>query len=278
MQLFEKPNTIGYYIFQELQKGPQVISDIIPIIKKAKVKASKQAIYTKIRNMKNKGIVVVHKGVISFNYKWLRNVNRFIQIAQFNYIHTDDYAHNFNNLHEGEKIKYTFSNLKDLCRFWYHSLYILLKMHKNQETFYAYDPHTWFYYAWPQDEADLVTIARESEHKFYQMVAKDHALDKKAGESADQVGYFYQAGPEPLYEKPSYHFSTIGDFVIEVKLDKELGEKIRKLYRQEKSASEKSIKKIIDLVNGNKAKSNIIISRKAKKATRLANMISKKFK
>ena len=112
-------------IFKCLDNGPIKTSLLLEKIRKERPHTTKQGTYLALRNLKKEEVVVVHNKHVSFNVRWLKNMENYFALAQRHYFEENVGQNNFLNLKDGEKITYSFNDTAQTDIFWWHALYFL---------------------------------------------------------------------------------------------------------------------------------------------------------
>lgn len=271
MLLAEK--TVEELIVEGLKKGPSKTVDLIKQIRKERSATTKQGVYRVLRILKTKEVVVIHKKQVSLNIRWLKKIQEFSELASYYYQKNFGLGY-FARLKNGERIKYTFNNLSLTDAFWDHVIYILLEITPLEKNWLAYNPHCWFFIVRQEEEKALMKgINRDRKY----LLSSGHktAMDKIITKEFDSEKSQYCLLEKTVWPD-NYYFNVIGDFIIEVFLDKSVSQEIGKWYRQTKKLTLQSKDELRRIVNLKK-KTILIISHNIKKAAKLRNKLKKNF-
>ena len=271
METLFTPHTLGNQILNILQSGEIKIIDLIQKLRQNRSKLTKQGVYAKIRDLKHKNIVITYHGYLALNLEWLKELNHFLSLAQFHHMNPNSQSGHFGYLQLKESVSYSFSNLLSLDQFANQALHFLLEIHTRKEPFYAYDPHTWPYFLRLASETSLIKKARESNHVYYQLVAGNTLLDKKAGEFADNKHSYYHSAIQSPFKKDNHYVYCIGEFVMEIDLSQAIQKEIEQLYVTSNMEGFAKLKLM-------KGKSRLVIRRDGARSKKISDKILKELK
>lgn len=263
-------------IRSELQRGPIDTTPLVMQIKKQRPKTTKQGVYAALRHLRKEEIVVVHNKKVSFNVRWLKQMDQFFSVAQQYYAEGDFDRNNFLNLKDGEKIAYFFGSPAETDKFWGHALIILAESPiPTNEPVYLYNPHEWFLIAREESERECIAIITKI-RRFLLTASTKTPLDRSVAKEFDGDMSQYHMLEQPLFQKNNYYLNIVGDFLIEVRIDPDIANRIETLYRSRDRIDDETKKLLIEAV-GRKGRSRLVISRNAKKAEKLKKLLKKKF-
>jgi hypothetical protein len=274
--LLRQNKSITDLTLEILKEGSVSTTGLISAINKQRPKTTKQGIYRALRDLGRKEIITIHNSEVSLNSEWLNKIQEFLDLARFHYQRLDPRAGHFLNLKEGEKIRYTFRNLQLTDTFWNHAIYLLLKVTGPQNHFFAFNPHCWFLLARHEQELALIKQLKKSGRLYLVTVANRTFADKSVAQYFDNAQSQYYMAAKPLFNKTEYYLNVIGDFIIEVWINKELNDKINRWYDSAQSISEEKINELNNIVH-RKGTTRLAISRHGRKAQRLKKMLEKNF-
>ncbi len=261
------------YIFVHLQSGPLPIVKLIEIIKNKRPKTTKQGVYQTIRKLKKTEVVVVHKKNISLSGVWISSMEEFFRKAEHAIRNTDSPNNTFLNLHQGEKIQYYFKNPVLTDAFWSHVFITLVETSSPQLPVLIYNPHEWFLLARTENETGLFKKIAGRRQKLAILCANRTPLDKLAKTFLGTTTTHYEMLEKGLFEKNNYYVNIIGDFVIEVWLDKKVCGDIESFYQKSKDFGEAE-KQELEKILSQKGKNRFSVTRNKRKA----DMFRSKFK
>ncbi|MBI2410501.1 MAG: hypothetical protein HYV32_01210 [Candidatus Kerfeldbacteria bacterium] len=258
-----------------LQQGPILILDMIKVVQSTRPQTTKQAVYAALRNLKKSEMVVIHNGAASLNIRWLKEMNRFFSIAEHQYTHSEQGTGHFLDLQDGEKIQYYFQSPASTDVFWTHVLFVLLETFPATDPLYLYNPHWWFMIARYNSEQALIDHARRTHHPFFMTVGAHTPLDRAMAKFADGTHVQYYMRPTPVFPQ-QYYMNMIGNFIIEVRIDKYIAQRVDAFYRTTKQLNTQCAIDLRHIVES-AGRSKLIISHNSKKAARLQRMFKKAF-
>lgn len=272
----DKPKRIEEYILKHLQNGPVLMLDLVEKLKIDRLNTTKQAVYTALRGLKRSEQIVTYKGVASINLTWLNSMVNYFNLTKHNYIKGLVSDGDFVNLEDKDKIKYYFQSPIKADIFWTHALYLLTERIEKNEPVYLYNPHEWFLLARKENELELFNNISRKGHRLLLTVGNDSFLDRYVKKYFDNNYSQYHVKEKPLFSENNYYLNIIGDFLIEVWMDKKITDKIDKFYKDTKTWDEgvyDRLKNVIDV----DSKIKIVISKNHKKAEKIKNSLRRYF-
>lgn len=270
-----KPKRIEDYILSHLKNGPILMLELVKMLEKDRPGTTKQAVYAALRILKNNEQIITYKGFASLNLSWLNQMMNYFDLAKHNYI-KDSSQGSFIDLEEKEKIKYYFKNSIKADIFWTHAYYLLMEQMKEKEPIFLYNPHEWFLLAKNENEKEVIKITTEKNHPFLLISGKNTFLDKYVRKYYNNESSQYYCMEKPFFKENNYYLNVIGDFLIEVWLDKNVTENVEKFYQNTDSWNDNipdDLRKILTT----KGKMRLIISRNHKKAEKIKKSFRKYF-
>jgi hypothetical protein len=266
--------TIEDIIIGLLQRGPINTLELIKLVREKRPKTTKQGIYLALRNLAKEEIAVLHNKQASLNIRWIKRMRHFFAITEQSYIEDDSGKGNFISLKVGEKVEYSFADSATTDLFWWDALYILSELYTGDEPIYIYNPHEWFLIARKESEVEAIKEITKK-HRLLLTAGNRTPLDKSVSKYFDGNKGQYYMSEKSLFVKSNYYFNIVGDFIIEVWLDKQIAAKIDEVYSS-KLREDDAKTELIKIING-KGRSKLRISRNAKKAEKLKLLTRKYF-
>ena len=269
-------NSIEGIIFESLNNGPIGTKILIDNVRKQRGSTTKQGVYLALRNLKKQEVVVIHNKQVSFNVRWLKNMENYFALAQRHYFDENIGQNNFLNLKGGEKITYSFNDTTQTDSFWWHALYLLSEAVEDlTEPAYLYNPHEWFFIARTESEIEsLKTISKK--RKYLVTASGNTVLDKYVAKYFDgKTSQYYMTGKQ-LFQKNNYYLNIVGDFLIEATIDPTVIKIIEDFYNRTTKVTEETHNELKRLVLI-KSRSKLSISRNKKKAEKLKKIFQKYF-
>lgn len=191
--------------------------------------ATKQAVYAALRKLKSEEIIVIYKGIVALNTAWVKDLRTIVMQMQKAY-GKEKGDFDFLSLGNKESVLYSFSNMLHLDTFWGHVQTLLVNATPQTEPIYAYNPHYWFYIARKKTERRLLDDLISQSRQFLITVGGKTKLDKII--RSDFTSHYTQYAFKKLYNRPEYYISAIGDYLIEVTLDKNIAKMIDSIYQK----------------------------------------------
>ncbi len=272
----EKPKRIEEYILRYLQVEPILMLDLVKMVKNDRPNTTKQAVYAAIRVLKKSEQIITYKGTASLNLTWLNSMISYFSLAKYNYTKIKTNEGNFIDLEDKEKIKYYFNNPIKADIFWTHVLYMLIERSEEKEPLFLYNPHEWFLLVRAENEKKLFDTIIKKGHQVLLTAGSSLFLDRYLKKFFDNDLSQYHVKNEPLFKENNYYLNIIGDFLIEVWLDKKMSDKIEVFYKKTESWNDETLqelKKIIDT----ESRMKIVISRNRNKAEKIKKSLKKHF-
>jgi hypothetical protein len=273
--LLNKPKRIEDYILSHLKNGPVLMLDLVKRLQEDRSGTTKQAVYAALRVLKQNEQIITYKGLASLNITWLNQMINYFDFAKHSYVKGENNG-SFIDLEDREKIKYYFQNSIKADIFWTHAYYLLMEQMKDDEPIFLYNPHEWFLLARNENEREVIKTTIEKGHPFLLTAGGNTFLDKYVRRYYDNELDQYYCMEEPPFEENNYYLNVIGDFLIEVWLDKDVAMKVEKFYQTIKTWN---INIPLDLrkILNTKGRMRIVISRNHKKAEKIKKSFKKYF-
>lgn len=262
---------IDSQIIKLLAKGSLRTTELLRnVLEESKV--TRQAFYKTLRKLLKENVLVVYKKQVSISRVWAKNLfklTRQIEVSYFEDLKTFD----FTNLKEGEKIKYTFNTIRNLDNFWGQAQNTLMHYCGKGEAIYSYDPHYWFYLVRQDIEKELLREISERQIKFLMTVGGNTFLDKFI--KKDFNSKYLQYNITKIFPEDNFYLTVVGDYVIEVTLDKKVSNGIEEVFTNDK-LPELACERLA-LYLDVRSKNKMVIYRNAEKAENYRKKIGKDF-
>ena len=259
-----------------LQKRSMTAMEILQSIRGVRPKTTKQAVYLAIRNLKKKEIITTHSKLVSLSRIWIDQMADFYTVARKQYARSAVADSGYLNLEEKDRITYSFKNPITTDVFWAHTLSVLAEITPQSEPVYIWNQHEWFFLAHGESERTLLRNMREKNKKSYVLSAHKDPLDRYVSNEFDGEWAQYYALGEQLFEKPNYYVNVVGDYILEVWLDKNVQNKIDAFYENHKLPTDEAIREI-QKITQEAGQTKLRISKKQKKAHEIKNIFRKYF-
>lgn len=257
-----------------LQNGPLSTKTLITSIAKIRTNTTKQAVYAALRRMRKDEKVVLYRGIVSLSDIWIERMLQFFTIAQHKTRASGEGDYSFLNLRDGEKISYSFKNAVQTDAFWSHAFSILGYTVPIHEPYYLYNPHDWFLLARTKNERILIRSILTSGREYHMTVGGDTALDRLIAKEFTHAKASYRMLSTALFPKRQYYLNIIGDYIIEVSIDKFLAAELDSFYERTTAFTVEKQQELIALISKT-YKSRLVISKNEKRAKRLVRLLRK---
>lgn len=271
--LINKQKTEGK-VLDLLKLGATFPKELLRQIQEERNKSiSKQGFYKVLRKLKEEDIIIEHNKKISLSPVWVDKFLDFSSSLIRNY-KSETNTFEFTNLNEKESLRYKFNSIQNLDNFWGQAQNILMHKTNSFEAIYSYDPHYWFYLARNEVEKTLLKEIVRSQRKFLMTVGGKKSLDKLI--KKDFNNKFLQYNIKDIIKENNKYVTVIGDFVIEVGIDKNLADLIDDLYTRYSELTQ-DLTKELNIILNTKSKNILKISRSKNKSTFYKNKLKKDF-
>lgn len=141
---------------------------------------------------------------------------------------------------------------------------------------FAYNPHDWFFIARNKTESELRDFINKKGGIYVMTVGGKTALDRHIRREFDGKRAKYHMRDKPMFTKNNYYVNVVGDFIVEVLIDKKIAGRIENLYGKTGFYSDNAKEELQTIINS-KGKSRLTISRNKAKAKMLVNKLAKPF-
>ena len=270
-----KKDSIEEYILNHLKNEPILMLKLVQKIKLDRPGTTKQAVYYVLRKMRKDSQIVIYKGVAALNISWINSMINFYAIAKYNYTKTGYGDFSILNLENKEKIKYYFNDPIKADIFWTHILYLLMSFCPKGEHYYLYNPHQWFLLLRSENEQKLFDDMVISGRKVLQLVGSNTYLDKYVNKYFNNNEKQFFANEKAWFSN-NYYLNVIGDYLIEVYLDKTMSQELDDFYFETKSFNAPDQEKLKNIID-KEGRVRIVVSRNNKKAEKIKKRFDKYF-
>ena len=250
--------------------------ELVTLVNQDRPGTTKQAVYAALRGLKKTEAIVTYKGVASLNLTWIYGRINFFALARQNYAKGEASEGSFIDLADREKIQYFFKSAVKADIFWTHALYLLLERSQPGEPVYLYNPHEWFLLARYDNESKFFRTINRQGHRVLLTAGADTYLDQYVRQYFDNDLSQYHMRDQPLFKDSNYYLNVLGDFLIEVWLDKKMIAKVEQCYQETKSWDAAAKQRLNAIVNI-EGRMKLVISRNHAKAERIKKMLRRNF-
>lgn len=219
-------------IIDMLIKGPlSPVFVVRSIIKEKGV--TKEAVYKSLRQLLQKEHVVKSGQKISLSNQWVIKMADKWKQAEMKYIGKS----NIQMLGDKSSVVYTCKTIDQLDSLWNHAILDILYTLNPKTTLLLYSPHYWFPCLRNTSEYTLMHTIKNRGHRWLQLAGFTKMLDKdlKKYFPLDEIEYH----PANVNEKT--YINVLGEYFIEVTLDKKANNYINKWYDKYSVFSNESI-------------------------------------
>ncbi len=260
---------------QKLKNGPMPAIELIAAITETRHATTKQGVYRVLRKLKAEEKIVWHGKTISLNLHWLREMNIFFALAQFQYSSPNHEA-SLLGIKDKDKIVYSFKNLDLLDVFWGHAFHMLILALPASEPVYIYNPHEWFAYGRSDQEQTLITILEEQKRPTLLTIVHNDPLNQALRQKFSNSIFQYYISSKSYFKKDNYYCNIFGDYIIEVYIDENIHQDLDVFFKNTinfENSTDAQLSQIIHKPGHNK----LVISRNHVKAEKLRSMLKKNF-
>ncbi len=238
---------------------------------------TKQGFYKALRNLKKQEIVVIHSKKVSLSYTWVKKQSDFFNSLFYKYTNKNNIlSADFLFLGNKDSITYKFTNVSMADAFWIHALNILNQKIKEDEPMCIYNPHEWFLLVRSESEKALFENMEQVKRKFVVLVDNKMLLDLSVKKYFNFKTNYYYISEKKIFKKNNYYLNLIGDYCIEVWIDKKISNLIDDFYKKTlifDDQAKNAFKKIIEI----KGKNKFVISKNTERSKKFRKIFKKFF-
>lgn len=247
--LFTEDQTIKELLIQELSYSPHLtLEEIIErITPKLKQKITIQGWYKTLKVLIAQGVVIKEKKKYVLNTSWVVDVLRWSHQLKNSYIDKEKERVITLPKKEKEKITFKFPDLLAMNSFWAHLLVFIGSQKPKDSIIYAYNPHFWFYLAQSTIEKQHNRGLENFGVKVYMIIGSNSFLDKWNAQFFDKTSIEYYFSQKPFYTDGTKYINYFDEYLIEIKLKKEMTKKIDRLFKNTGSLADISPLELISL-------------------------------
>ncbi len=259
--------TIESYIIDILIKSPLPRLSIVRKAMKQK-SVTKEAVYKSLRLLLMREVVVKSGKNISLSNQWIINMAKKWQEAEARYIGKT----NIMMLGEKSSVVYTCKTIDQIDSLWNHAILDISYTLHSKTTLLLYAPHYWFPLIRGNSEHSLIKTLSSRGHRWLQLAGGENPIDKNLIKYDSLKGLEYYASKL----KENKYLNILGDYIIEVTLDKKASAFIDAWYKTHEKINEDAIS-ALQKVLAIKGTYKIKIYKNQNKATFYKKMFSKYF-
>lgn len=205
---------------------------------------SRQAWYKALRLLRREGVIVRERGgTFSLNQAWISQMLWLTQRIRANYLQPSNQTVLVPKK-RGEKVVYRFTDGLSLNAFWGHVLLVMAEQ-KLSKVMYAYNPHFWFYLAQGGVERQYNMSMTRYGVKTMMVIGGNNFLDqwnaKHFGPDTE-----WWLSPKPLFHQQWHYINVLGDYMIDVRLNKKFANQVHERFSHVKSFDDVAEAVLID--------------------------------
>lgn len=264
--LFAENQTIKELIVQELSYSPSLTLQELTekISPKLKQKITLQGWYKALKILIAQGIIIKEKKKYILNTSWVVDVLQWSHRLKNVYIEKENEPVIALPKKEREKVTFKFPDLLTMNGFWAHLLVYIGSQNPKDPIIYAYNPHFWFYLAQSAVEKQYNRGLESFGIKTLIIIGSNSFLDKWNAQFFEKTSIEYYFSKKPFYPDQTKYINYFGDYLIEVKVKKEMAKKIDHLFKNTISLSDISQLELMGLFQ-EKSLCTITVSKDGKK-------------
>lgn len=249
------------------------VSEAFEQMHKSGCQCTLQAVYKEFRSLIADNIVQKIGKTYMLNASWVLELQKFSnQLVKSVF---GERAGPFLLASQGKKQIWTFNSLLELNDFWAHLDLYLVKISENKNIM-TWNPYLWFFLFHTKTEEKFFKSIKMLGAQFVVIVGGNNFLNRIGGEFYHRNDVIYSYNPEPFQTKMDMYLNIIGDYVVSVKLAKNVYQKMDDLYRSTKSMATISIPDITELFM-KEGKSKLTLEYNPQKAGQLRRKFSRHF-
>lgn len=272
--MFDSP--IAKQIITELVTGSKNSAVLVAKVAGAH-DCSVQSVYAVLRKLREQGIVLLNKKLLTLNIVWVEEQSELLKRARDTYLEsTDSGTFSIETLEEGDRVTYQFKNPVLLDEMWGHTFMLLLNRIQKEIPIMIYNPHSWFPLVRYASEKTIFQSLFDNGFRAYFSFGGQEELDRDICKKfVEPIGHSYSTGVELGLKKEKY-INVVGDYMIEVELDEAVAEAINKYFSKYKKIEHSDAKELQEIVS-KRGKNKLTLSRNSHKAQRLRSRLAKDF-
>jgi hypothetical protein len=232
--LFSTTTKLEDLVVEALFNGPQQSAKAIHReVSRKNGPCSLQAIYQELRKLSRGGVVIHVDGRYSLRTGWILGITSKIDRMRQGYLSSEGIRAEL--LEQRDKLRWRFPHLYGLVSFWSMLMFTLLT-EKDQRCF-EWVPHIWFHLI-ETDEHSFVSHLRDESLEYYLVSGGNTYVDRQYRRFLPKELGDLAWGHTIDNHMGGKHFTVFGEYLITVKLDPSLEEKISNTYHSIRRASD----------------------------------------
>ncbi len=247
--LFTENQTIKELLIQELSYSPHLtLEEIIEKISpKLKQTITLQGWYKALKTLIAQGVIIKEKKRYVLNTSWVVDALRWSHQLKNSYIDKEKERVITLPKKEKEKVTFKFPDLLAMNSFWAHLLVFIGSQKPKDPMIYAYNPHFWFYLAQSTIEKQYNRGLENFGVKVFMIIGSNSFLDKWNAQFFNKTSIDYYFSQKPFYSDGTKYINYFDEYLIEIKLKKEMAKKIDHLFKNTGSLADISLLGLISL-------------------------------
>lgn len=194
---------------------------------------SRKAWYKAINSLLDQEVIVKVNKQYSLNLAWAGLSTQFAYFVNANYF--QEKSNYFLSLDEiaKKKVKYTFPNLLTLDTFWTH-VFTLLAAKFPKQPFYSYNTHFWYFVAHRHETERYYESTKPFGTTSYVVVGSRSDIDLWSERLIPTPHQHHYSSPRPITKTPEIYTSSLGDFLVTLKINKKMAHNIDQIFKKTK--------------------------------------------
>ncbi|MBP9772989.1 MAG: hypothetical protein KBD26_04190 [Candidatus Pacebacteria bacterium] len=256
---------IVYELSSQAMTGP----DLIEYFKDVPNPPSKESLYRILRQLQKDEVIYKNKSLYTLNQIWLRRMRLFIDE------HLKSETMNLFDMQDGDKITYKFKNPNLMGIYWAHSGHVILENHNPKIPVLIYHPHEWLIHARTHSENYFLNGFKKRGQLGLFAIGGDTDLDKTFQKNWNSK--YLEIGTKiNINAGLNTHINVIGDYVFIITTEKSFGEKLDKIFQDNKSMTPTALYELKKLTEQN-YKTKLVLMKSKKEAEKWKKRFKKYF-
>ncbi len=267
------------HIIEKLSYGPRNVSALVFEISQ-RHDTTIQGVYKALRQLTKDEILTIHRRTASLSIVWIteqkENLERTAKAYKLIY-----YIQQLEDSSK-QRVRFTFTTLRELDLFWTHSLLIVQESLPVSQVSYAIAPHDWFLYS--RTSTDTAWTQKHSKEKriFRTVLTHAQALDKKVIQKRREVlgrNLEHIFNKNPLDQTETEYYNVLDSWLFHVRLDASVAKKLSFFIEKHQSlVFTKEDKKEIELLLNTRGKFTLTVEKSERKSSAIKKKVLGYFK
>jgi hypothetical protein len=224
--LYGQERNFEDHITELLLSGSYQIKRLHEELQLHELKLSQRAVYKAVDKLISSGVVLKVGKVVRINEEWARKVRK-----EFSATSTLQLA-------SGERMTHSFTSIAHLDVFWTSIAFQLEELEKDGQIFF-YNPHNFWAHIPERKEMENAYYAHFAESKLHAFftIGGDSVADKEFKKKYQDEYLQIDTRSIPALPRTD-HITIMGDFIITVRIAKQLAARIDELYASDRPINE----------------------------------------